>query len=470
MSKFARPDPPAAEWLPPSELADPYFHHGDGKILLGQTKDGRRIGIADNRHLVTIAGSRAGKSATSLMPNLLTWTGSALVIDPKGELATNTAEHRAKMGQDVIILDPFGEVKSDRAKGYRKRFNPLDEILMGDPDDVIDNAALVADALIVSSDGAKMDHWSLSAKNTVRGFILWGLAQAAKGGDAATLNAVRKWLTMPLKNDDPDTDDMLDLFGEMMDSEALDGVIAGVGGTMYGKPDDERGSIISTAVEQTAFLDSKPMKDHLAASDFPSLRVLKQTPTTIYLVLPASRMATHYRWLRMIITLAMTALENERHRLKDPVLFILEEFPQLGYMRQLEAAAGLMAGYDVKLWTVIQDLSQLKSQYKDSWETFLGNAGIIEAFGNTDATTLDYLSKMLGNTLALQVQPDNPSIQAQQGGARTDRDTIVTVPLLAPHEIALRFRRRENNKLVKLADEQPFSVRRIFWKDLIDGA
>jgi type IV secretion system protein VirD4 len=165
----------------------------------------------------------------------------------------------------------------------------------------------------------------------------------------------------------------------------------------------------------------------------------------------------------------MAALESEPTTMDDPVLFILEEFPQLGYMRQLEAAAGLMAGYNVKLWAVIQDLSQLRSAYKDSWETFLGNAGIVEAFGNTDATTLEYLSKQMGNTLARQVQPDNPSLQAQQGGARPERETVVTVPLMAPHEIALQFARRHNNKLVMIAGEPPFSVRRIFWKDLLDG-
>ena len=469
MPDFVRPAPPAAEWLPAAELDAARFQHAPGRILLGKRKSGARIGVADNRHLVTIAGSRAGKSATSLMPNLLAWTGSALVIDPKGELATNTAGHRAAMGQDVVILDPFGEVKDDTARQYRRRFDPLSEIKAGAQDDIIDNAALVADALIVPAEASKTDHWSLSAKNAVRGFILWALAQEAAGQGPAALNDIRRMVTMPIENDDPDTPDMVDLFGRMMDSDAFDGVVAGVGGTMYGKPDNERGSVISTAVEQTAFLDSRPMRDHFAASDLPTLRVLKRRPTTIYLVLPASRMATHYRWLRLVITLAMAALENEPATMDDPVLFILEEFPQLGHMRQLEAAAGLMAGYNVKLWAVIQDLAQLRSQYPHSWETFLGNAGIVEAFGNTDATTLDYLSKKMGNTLARQVQPDSPSLQAQQGGARPERETVVTVPLMAPHEIALSFAREKGNKLVMIAGEPPFALRRIFWKELIDG-
>ena len=468
MSNFVRPSPPAAEWMPPSDLAHADFDHGPGKILLGRTKNGRRIGVADNRHIVTIAGSRAGKSTTCLMPNLLEWTGSALVIDPKGELASNTAEYRERMGQDVIVLDPFGEVKG-KAAGYRKRFDPISEIKAGNPDDAIDNAALVADALIVPDAARPSDHWSLSAKNAVRGLILWALVRESAGREVASLNTVRRWLTMPLDPEDDGPISLLDLFGDMMESEAFDGVVAGVGGTMYGKPSGERGSIISTAVEQTAFLDSKPMRDHFAASDFATLRALKRRRTTIYLVLPASRMATHFRWFRLIITQAMAALENEPLNGRDPVLFVLEEFPQLGHMRQLEAAAGLMAGYDVKLWAVIQDLSQLRSQYPNSWETFLGNAGIVEAFGNTDGTTLEYLSKRLGTTLSLQVQLDNPSLELQGKGNRAERDTIVSAPLIAPHEISQGFSREQNKKLVMISGAKPISLYRLHWEEIANA-
>lgn len=253
----------------------------------------------------------------------------------------------------------------------------------------------------------------------------------------------------------------------MMDTpNAFEGVLASVGSTMIGKPTSEGGSIISTAIEQTSFLDSLPMRDHLAKSGLPTMRVLKRKPTTIYLVLPASRFETHSRWLRSVLTLAMTALEREENATGRPVLFVLEEFPTLGYMRLIEASAGLMAGYDVKLWTVLQDLSQIQAHYPKSWETFLGNAGYIEAFGNTDMTTLEYLSKRLGNTLAPMAQPDDPLIAAQQQGAKAQRVTTVTVPLLAPYEIAQMFAREKQNKLVLMAGEKPCSMRRVFWKDL----
>lgn len=460
-----RPAPPNAEWMPQADLAKRRYE--PGSILLGRGDDGEMIGLKDDRHLITVAGSRAGKSSTCLKPNLALWPSSVMCIDPKGELATQTADHRAAMGQDVYILDPFNEVKGSAAK-YRVSYDPLREIKAGDPDAIIDNAALIADALIISDKSGTSDHWSMSAKNLIRGFILLALYRDTEHGIPASLSEVRDWITAPMGDDDSeDTDQvwMSTMFQMMSELDAFDGVLAGVGGTMKGKPTNERGSIVSTAVEQTAFLDSKPMKEHLSGADLPTLRILKRKPTTIYLVLPASRMATHFRWLRTILTLAMATLENEPHKLGDdnPVLFILEEFPQLGYMRQIEAAAGLMAGYKVKLWTVMQDLSQLKSQYKDSWETFIGNAGVVQAFGNTDATTLEYISRALGNLRITETKNDTQAATPSRslGGASYNRDNDSTVPLLAPFEIAQYCERDTYRQIILFAGKQPAYIHRL---------
>ena len=464
------PKPPDAKWMEGKELAA--YEYKRGSILLGR-HEGRWIGSADDRHLMTVAGSRAGKSSTCLKPNLKRWEGSVLCIDPKGELAMETALDREAMGQDVIILDPFHQVKGPAEK-FRKRFDPLSEISAGSEDDIIDNAALIADALIIPYGSNASDHWTMSAKNFVRGLILYGLYLQRKENRPPSLSTVRKWITAPLGDGDddasaddengfdPDRDTWLSTrFTLMSNVPDFGGVIAGVGGTMKGKPKGEKGSIISTAVEQTAFLDSDPMESHLGESDFATLRQLKRAPTTIYLVLPASRMATHFRWLRVIITLAMAALENEKNRLELPVLFILEEFPQLGYMKQIEAAAGLMAGYGVKIWSVLQDLSQLKSQYRDSWETFIGNAGVMQAFGNTDTTTLDYISHKLGNTALKERKSMGATPSTLGQGGLISQENATNVPLLAPFEVAQYGVRDGGKQFIMFAGKPPAYIDRL---------
>ena len=460
-----------AGWMKESELAkSAYFHGtrtapsgiGEASLLLGKDKAGNWIGSTDDRHVLTVAGTRSGKSSTCLKPNLLLWPSSVLCIDPKGELAEMSAARRAAMGQDVFILDPFGEVKGDAAR-FRVCFDPFDELRQASEAAMVDDSALLAEALIIA-DAKGEQHWTLSAKNVLRGLTLYGLAGERNGGTKTSLPILRDLVSLPMGDDDKGGGSTLrGLFKLMIQmGDALDGAIARSGGSIGGKPPNERGSILSTAQEQTSWLDSPDMREHLKASGgLQTLRQLKQRPTTIYLVLPASRMATHSRWLRVILTLALAALEREEMRLPAPVLFVLEEFPQLGHMRQIETAQGLMASYGVKLWTIIQDLPQLKALYRDSWQTFIGNAGTVQAFGNTDSETTKFLSDMFGTLQITETQETAPTASQVGAGARGRSDSRNTVPLLAPFEVDLWGERSRMKTFVKMAGKPPAYLDRL---------
>src|SRR5665213_2062052 len=110
-------------------LCDQSLDRRSGGRVIGDPGSDRKDippGGGDDRHIVTIAGSRAGKSRDVLAPNLLRYPGSVVVIDPKGELARHTATKRAGFG-DVFVLDPFNIVPPEVA-GFRASFNPLMEL------------------------------------------------------------------------------------------------------------------------------------------------------------------------------------------------------------------------------------------------------------------------------------------------------------------------------------------------------
>ena len=102
---------------------------------------------------------------------------------------------------------------------------------------------------------------------------------------------------------------------------------------------------------------------------------------------------------------------------KTPVLFVLDEFPALGHMQAIETAAGLMAGFGVKLWTILQNVGQLKQHYDKSWETFFANCGVITAFGVSDSESLKVLSEMLGRTSIVEQKSSGAVGQALLSGA-----------------------------------------------------
>lgn len=161
-----------AKWQLPLDTASGRWSYRDGAgkvagLILGYGED-RGIGRIDNRHILTVAGSRGGKGVSLIVPNLLFYDGSVIAIDPKGELARITARARKMKGQKVVILDPFGE----NGRYPSGCFNPLDEIDANGPN-AADDAGLVADALIIGS--PQEPHWTDSARNLLKALILFTL-------------------------------------------------------------------------------------------------------------------------------------------------------------------------------------------------------------------------------------------------------------------------------------------------------
>lgn len=440
--KGRKEDAPSSVWASPDHLGSAW-DWSPGKILLGRSGT-RLLGIDDDRHIVTKAGTRSGKSSTVLKHNLARWPGSVLVLDPKGELAAATAGVRRAMGQDVHVLDPFGTTMIASA-----HYNPFDELGFGRPEHVAADAALAADSLIVPNE--RDPHWTDSSRNLIRGFVL---RQIDRDG-WATLRSLRDVLSSTKA-------ELEDLLTDMADSDAFDGIVSNIGGAFLAKFTEgtrEFSGILSTAQEQTAPLDD--VRHVSDVSDF-KLADLWRGNTTIYLVLPGMRMATHFRWLRLIVQQALAAVERHPVPRGDvPVLFMLEEFASLGHLRSIEVAAGLLAGSGVKLWTVLQDLGQLKTHYPKSWETFLGNAGVIQAFANSDPTTTEFLSRLLGMTMVVERQSVRTSAAAMSHGDPGEREQLRAVHLLDPNEVTMHFARETGRQLILTPGRPPIFMERM---------
>jgi type IV secretion system protein VirD4 len=460
-----------ARWLEPDELTGETWEAENG-LLLGQ-RGGRLIGWNDNRHVMTIAGSRAGKGTSLIIPNLLTYDGSAFVLDPKGENAKITAGRRGEgtaeggpgMGQDVYVLDPFGVSGRDCA-----HFNPLDELHVTE-DNVIEDAGMFADALIINPDHGEQ-YWTESAQALMRALILAVVAE--RDGARRNLVTVRKLLMLTderikeklrAKNA-PETAEEA-LFEILMKQFGPhEEVCQGVGEQLRSMEGRERGAVLSTARTQTQWLDNERIRAIICESNF-KIADLKRKKTTIYLCLPAMHLATHARWLRLMIMLAISVMERTRVKVQQPVLYVLDEFPVLGHMRSLESAAGLMAGFGVKLWTILQNVGQLKQHYK-AWETFFANSGVVTAFGISDHETLTALSAKLGRMRMIERISTGTVGNALLSGNPAFKDDHFDVPLLAEHEISRIFRREAQRMLVLGAGRDPAVVERVeYFKDMM---
>ena len=415
----------------------------DGLLIGRNPHTGRLLRYDGPAHLITLAPTRAGKGVGTVIPNLLAAERSVLVIDPKGENARIAGEARRRFGT-VHVLDPF-EVSGHPSAAY----NPLDR-LTPDSLDLGEDAASLTEALVMDPPGQVTEaHWNEEARAILGGLIMFCVCHEDR--DRRSLATVREYLTLPPEK-------LRALLELMQDSDEAGGLIARAANRFLGKADREAASVLSNAQRHTHFLDSPRIAKVLSRSDF-HFSDLRHRIASVFLVLPPNRMDAYSRWLRLLVSQALQDIARDAevsvrplsgpagalgdtHRLKTPTLFLLDEFAALGRLEAVERAMGLMAGYGLQLWPILQDMSQLKDLYGERAGTFIANAGVQQVFGVNDFETAKWLSQMMGQeTAGFQTDSFKPGDGPSFSNNLTGRD------LLTPDEI---MQLRPENQLLRV--------------------
>ncbi|MDL2410886.1 type IV secretory system conjugative DNA transfer family protein [Rhizobium calliandrae] len=333
-------------------------------LLIGRdSKDGKLLRYDGPAHLLTMAPTRTGKGVGTIIPNLLTADRSVICIDPKGENARITSRARQSFGP-VHVLDPSNL-------------------------DVAEDASTLADALVFDEpEMAGETHWNEEAKALIAGIILHVVTHHPP--DERSLVRLRHYLTLA-----PEAFEAL--LKQLQASTEVNGLVARAANRHLGKSDREAAGVLSAAQRHTHFLDSPRMAAVLGRSDF-RFADLKHHNATVFLVLPPDRLSTYSRWLRLLVSQSLTDMARDPMKPAMPVLYLLDEFAALGHLDPVERAMGLMAGYGVQLWPILQDVHQLRATYGKRAGTFLSNASVLQLFGVNDIETAELVGKTIGKT------------------------------------------------------------------------
>ena len=360
------------------------------------------IQYAGDRHVMSIGPAGCGIGRRLLQPNILAlgnW--SMVVVDTTGEMAALCARRRDPELTQTIVLDPFG-VSGLPGQG----FDPvaaLDPESPEFPDDALDLAET-----LIRPDG--------SARDLVTALIMYArLSGSGLPGVRACLGSFSG------------VADRLAVAAEESDWPEL-----AVKSAACADGD------VSCALTQTRWLDSRAIKDGLvhAPVDFGMLR---ETPTTVFLVLPARRLATHAAWLRVVIASVLQALMRDAGPPKVPVMLLLDQYPALarGGFPILETNLPALAAHGVKLWTVWQDLAQAKTLYGDGFESFVSGCGVLQAFAPQDVVTAEYLSQRTGLT-AVELEARSRTVNLGPGMSAQSHGGTVSyqpVPRMLPQDL-----------------------------------
>lgn len=340
-------------------------------------------------HLISIAGSRAGKGASMIVTNLLLPNSdSFVVVDIKGENAYMTVRYQAGvLGKKVYILDPWDE---QGAKGAThgiaaSGFNPLD-FIKSNPDELIDNCGLVAEMIVPVNPASKEPFFDNSARAMIKTYLMHLLTAYPEADH--NLWTIYKWLRL-------DSEERLALWAEMKVNDALDGLIGLAVGEFIHFADGSNtfASVLTSAHDATRFLNSRHLRNSLCQSGFNPYDLPKGN-TVVYIILPERHLKQYAFWMRLVVGLSLRACN---HRPKERVNFLLDEMPILGTLNDLETGYAFAAGQNIRLWSFVQNLGQIETLYGKGGLSSFMSCQMLQAFLVDDLFTAEIISKLLGD-------------------------------------------------------------------------
>ena len=341
-------------------------------------------------HFLTIGKTRSGKGTNLIIPHLLQpekWDGSQIILDIKGELTAITARYLKEQGKEVIIIDPWdrqGQLKATH--GIKSsNYNPL-EFLDKDHPEFIDDCMEVAASLVAFDKTEKEEgHWTDRARQWVSDYLFHMVTSSSI--EEVNLRELRSLFTH-------DETQRFQLFQAMQVSGHKTLEESGFHlADMFNNSDREAQSILSSVLRAIDIFKSPILEKATSQSDF-DINKITDGNHVVFINIPPDRIPTHFRWLRLLVgSIIRIVMRNPP---KQRVLMLLDEFPRLGRFTLIEKTMGLMAGYNLSLWVIAQGIDQIRSEYPDSWETFVNNVAVSTWLGLDGNENPEYLSKLLG--------------------------------------------------------------------------
>ncbi|MCZ8172539.1 MAG: conjugal transfer protein TraG, partial [Brevundimonas sp.] len=410
----------SARWAETEEVKGAGLLGPDG-VVLGRY-DSHYLRHDGPEHVLCFAPTRSGKGVGLVVPSLLTWPGSAIVHDIKGENWQLTAGFRAQHGR-VLLFDPTNAKSS--------AYNPLLEVRRGEWE--VRDVQNIAD-ILVDPEGSleKRNHWEKTSHALLVGAILHVLyAEADK-----TLAGVAAFLSDPKRP-------IESTLAAMMTTAHLGEagphpVIASAARELLNKSDNERSGVLSTAMSFLGLYRDPVVAEVTRRCDWRIGDVVGgRHPTTLYLVVPPSDINRTKPLIRLILNQVGRRLTEDlqakagRHRL----LLMLDEFPALGRLDFFESALAFMAGYGLKSFLIAQSLNQIEKAYGAN-NSILDNCHVRVSFATNDERTAKRVSDALGTATEMKAMKNYAGhrLSPWLGHLMVSRSETAR-PLLTPGEV-----------------------------------
>ncbi|KND16049.1 conjugal transfer protein TraG [Pannonibacter phragmitetus] len=376
----------SARWADRTEIERTGLLGPDGVVLGRYEREYLRHDGPE--HILCFAPTRSGKGVGLVVPSLLTWPGSAIVHDIKGENWQLTAGFRAKHGR-VLLFDPTNAASA--------AYNPLLEVRRGEWE--VRDVQNVADVL-VDPEGSleKRNHWEKTSHSLLVGAILHVLyAESDK-----TLAGVAAFLSDPRRTIEATLDAMMAT--RHLGEKGPHPVVASTARELLNKSDNERSGVLSTAMSFLGLYRDPVVATVTSRCDWRIADLIADPkPSTLFLVVPPSDISRTKPLIRLVLNQIGRRLTEDLHA-KDRrhrVLMLLDEFPALGRLDFFESSLAFLAGYGIKSFLIAQSLNQIEKAYGAN-NAILDNCHVRVSFATNDERTAKRVSDALGTATEMK--------------------------------------------------------------------
>ena len=410
----------SARWAESKEIEQAGLLGPDGVVLGRYQRSYLRHDGPE--HVLCFAPTRSGKGVGLVIPTLLTWPGSAIVHDIKGENWQLTAGFRARHGR-VLLFDPTNAKSSP--------YNPLLEVRRGEWE--VRDVQNIAD-ILVDPEGSleKRNHWEKTSHALLVGAILHVLyAEEDK-----TLAGVAAFLSDPKRPIESTLSAMMRT--AHLGQAGVHPVVASAARELLNKSGNERSGVLSTAMSFLGLYRDPVVAEVTRRCDWRIGDIVAgDRPTTLYLVVPPSDINRTKPLIRLILNQIGRRLTEDLQAKagRQRLLLMLDEFPALGRLDFFESALAFMAGYGIKSFLIAQSLNQIEKAYGPN-NSILDNCHVRVSFATNDERTAKRVSDALGTATEMKAMKNyaGSRLSPWLGHLMVSRSETAR-PLLTPGEV-----------------------------------
>ena len=389
-------------------------------------------------HIICFAPTRSGKGISVVLPTLLEWQQSAVILDIKGENYGLTAGYRKSIGQTVLYFSP-----AQSKCGVR--FNPLEEIRIGQPEEMKD-CQNVATMIIDPKGQGLNDFWKQSAFEWLTAAILHTIYVKDSEGEQANLADVKNFVSCEYAegySQDPTTNMLTNMREFDHERDSVNEEVVRCATQMLGRSPNERSGVLSHVSIQLGIYVDPIIKQNTAKSDFRMKDIVdSERPVSLYLVVPPTEILRLQPLVKLFLSQLLLRLTSEMvvkdgratsgH--KHQLLLMLDEFTSVGKLEIFATSLAFMAGYGLKCCLIIQDMAQLQETY-GAKESITSNCHIRIAFAPNKLDTATLLSGMAGRTTVVSKRQQRHRGHGRQGNSVTEGTSEFARPLITPAEV-----------------------------------